>query len=629
MIGGSLGLAVVLAVNYAFALTLPFFFDDMPVLEWVQASSFWEILTRSENGGYYRPLTFILYKVGFLWPVTWRAPFLHGLEVVIYGLAAVGVMRVVYRCCRRRDLALLAALLFVLFPFAVYAVPWVTSLPHPWVVTLILLAAEAALIAGESGRRRWWIVSLIATALAPLAHESGIVCCALVAGLVLIQQGWRSTWRQSGYLVAGGLLNLSVFGLRALVLQGTKVAPLSHLADVPQNMMFFLQGLLYPVGPAVQWGVAQGGHDFTLLGGAAFVIVLLLGGLAVFRRMPAWRWLAFGLWWWFWGALPSALFLDFGSLFVGPRLYTLASVGMVVFWSGLILTLAELFPAGWWRRGGVGLLSAALAGQSLAYLTHERFLYEQLQAVYAPALTEAATPGAGFINLPAWLIWERPVYPLISEGILYVPFYSDFDAFWRLNLGEDTADAVICAPVMQATDPRMGTVPPELDWAAMRDFALTHRGLWLSRYEEPERQFELRYVGSVTSTASAAGSVLVDFSGGPQLESAAVAPAGEGRWALTLVWRAREAVSAEIFVHVVDAQGQLVAQGDGPALGGTLPLQFWQPGDRLVDVRYLRVPGAGPYTVRLGIYTVAGRLPAIVQDKNRPPDDAAPVATLP
>lgn len=57
-----------------------------------------------------------------------------------------------------------------------------------------------------------------------------------------------------------------------------------------------------------------------------------------------------------------------------------------------------------------------------------------------------------------------------------------------------------------------------------------------------------------------------------------------------------------IFSHLVDAQGKLVTQVDGP----TVRLQDWNPGDLVVQVFQMNVPataGSGPYSMRVGMYT--------------------------
>src|SRR3989304_7768708 len=76
-----------LIVCYGFALQLPLFFDDPPVLSWVDTHTLSDIWTAANENDYYRPLTFTLYWLsGALEPQA-RAVALHGLNL---GLHFVG-----------------------------------------------------------------------------------------------------------------------------------------------------------------------------------------------------------------------------------------------------------------------------------------------------------------------------------------------------------------------------------------------------------------------------------------------------------------------------------------------------------------------------------------------------------
>lgn len=74
-------------------------------------------------------------------------------------------------------------------------------------------------------------------------------------------------------------------------------------------------------------------------------------------------------------------------------------------------------------------------------------------------------------------------------------------------------------------------------------------------------------------------------------------------------WRAREDVQAEYtaFVHVLNAQGDLVAQHDQPPRQGCYPSSVWRAGDVvpdtiLIEQAKLERLSPGRYTVRLGLY---------------------------
>ncbi|MBK8987271.1 MAG: glycosyltransferase family 39 protein [Chloroflexi bacterium] len=62
--------------------------------------------------------------------------------------------------------------------------------------------------------------------------------------------------------------------------------------------------------------------------------------------------------------------------------------------------------------------------------------------------------------------------------------------------------------------------------------------------------------------------------------------------AVTLIWRALAPAPADytMFVHLLDADGRLIAQHDGAPLFGTRPTTTWLPGERLLDRHTLTVP---------------------------------------
>lgn len=77
--------------------------------------------------------------------------------------------------------------------------------------------------------------------------------------------------------------------------------------------------------------------------------------------------------------------------------------------------------------------------------------------------------------------------------------------------------------------------------------------------------------------------------------------------AIRIHWQAVAPVAEnyQIFVHLVDATGERVAQDDGPAQNGLAPTSTWQPGETIEDVHALKMPAAAPqgkYTFVVGLY---------------------------
>ncbi len=94
---------------------------------------------------------------------------------------------------------------------------------------------------------------------------------------------------------------------------------------------------------------------------------------------------------------------------------------------------------------------------------------------------------------------------------------------------------------------------------------------------------------------------------GYDLESNQVRP-GETTH-LTLYWEAANKPTEDytVFVHLLDANGQLIGQQDNQPQNGTYPTSFWEAGERVQDEYALMVdPGAlaGDYTIAVGMYTL-------------------------
>lgn len=84
-----------------------------------------------------------------------------------------------------------------------------------------------------------------------------------------------------------------------------------------------------------------------------------------------------------------------------------------------------------------------------------------------------------------------------------------------------------------------------------------------------------------------------------------------GMLALTLYWESLTAVphSYKVFVHILDGEGNLIAQADRWPVNGLAPTHRWQPGDLVRDPLQLSFP-AEAAEVRVGLYTEEnGRLP--------------------
>ncbi|MDY0019950.1 MAG: glycosyltransferase family 39 protein, partial [Anaerolineae bacterium] len=88
---------------------------------------------------------------------------------------------------------------------------------------------------------------------------------------------------------------------------------------------------------------------------------------------------------------------------------------------------------------------------------------------------------------------------------------------------------------------------------------------------------------------------------------------------VTLLWRVERSPEArcKVFVHLMDAAGQLQAQTDREPVGGFRPTDSWQAGEPIVDRYGVMLPAGlapGTYTLKAGMYTLAGERLPVVQD---------------
>ncbi|HOU13519.1 MAG TPA: hypothetical protein PKZ84_10415 [Anaerolineae bacterium] len=78
-----------------------------------------------------------------------------------------------------------------------------------------------------------------------------------------------------------------------------------------------------------------------------------------------------------------------------------------------------------------------------------------------------------------------------------------------------------------------------------------------------------------------------------------------------LAWQALAEMetSYRVFVHIVGAAGQTLAQSDGEPAGWTRPTTGWAVGEVVLDERVIAIPGnaaPGDYTIRVGLYAPDG-----------------------
>lgn len=147
--------------------------------------------------------------------------------------------------------------------------------------------------------------------------------------------------------------------------------------------------------------------------------------------------------------------------------------------------------------------------------------------------------------------------------------------------------------------------------------------LWTQGYQVGEYNFRQIRLPLYQRTQASDGVVFqptaASFAGALELRGAWVsAQANAGDWFyVVLDWLPRERLGTyKVFVHALDAQGNVRFQQDKLALNDLVPMSTWTPGASLRDAYAIVVPREAPpgdYTVTVGLYppdAPAQRLPA-------------------
>jgi hypothetical protein len=291
--------------------------------------------------GYYRPLALTLRRVTDL---LWREGAvlaLRGLGLALHILdaALVGLLYQRISGSGSRWTVIIAALLFLMFPFSVHAVIYPSALIHPLVSFLVLLGALLA----STYALRGMAMALFLVALAPFAAEHGVMAGWMVS-LVVMLFGKRPlaadprarifAWIYGGLPIAFLALWVSLDG------PGRAVRSLPVM-DWGRNTLYFLQGLIAPLSQVIPTGWPAGSAALALLG------LIVLGTLAfVFYQSGGLSVWVVGVGWYGLAVLPALLTRPFVYVMYGPRLMYLGAVGAAWIWAEGIRWLAQRPPLG-------------------------------------------------------------------------------------------------------------------------------------------------------------------------------------------------------------------------------------------------------------------------------------------
>ncbi len=636
---------IVFAV-YGSSLDLPFLADDFFQMPYVSAHSLTQIWQAAEGLYYFRPLSFTLWKLAHLLLGLHDPAVLHALNLLLHwanGLLVAWLAGQLWSsplhtrnrvAWRRRYLS---ATLFLVYPFSYEAVPWIAAVMHPLATTLVLLSLASYLQMRSTKHRVWGMLSLALTFLGSFAHENGV----LVGFLIAIIELTRPAWSERLWL---RLRRAAVWTLPALLwyliwrgvptATGAESLALNSIGALLRNGLYFAQGAAYPLA----W---LGGWLRDSLGASGFVAAAGLSALAlVGGAFVQWRGKADRRAWlpWLWiglTAAPAVFFLSFSYVSAAPRVLMLSSVGIAWLWADVFLRLADAQRATLAQRR----LSQAIAAcacavvliQNLTFIRSQMQLYELSGSAIrrAVAATEAANNAgraAVFINLPVWITWPQTTYAIGQEGVVSAPAYDQLETLVSVHTGQPARISTFrFDAIRQDTPYYLGLMGAGPDWSSL---AKIGGRVFLTHYGSDEIRIES--VGELAAAAPAAEPIARFGSAVTLLD--ATASIDDAHLHIDLAWQVLELPLPDVtvFVHVLNAGGQLFAQADGDPLAGTYPFWQWTPGLAVRDRRAIEVSGSG-LSLRVGLYDRATgeRLAATSADGAPIADNAVPISIQP
>ena len=468
---------------------------------------------------------------------------------------------------------------------------------RPYAQAALLSALSTAFLGAALKRAgwRWHLAWALTTLAAVYTHYFTVL---VLAPEALLAAGWLS-WQRRRWLPY--LVPLALLAVPALACLAGRYAslPATEGRMAPTN-------LLKDAVLAISFGMAT---DLTnLLPYAVGVALLLLAGVWTCRRTPLSL------------ALPGLL----GATLAAYCL--LAQSGRIPF---SVRYLAPVVP-----------LYFALLGMGISSLGQRRLMFSRLlpavALVYllvgsgyglyqyyfvrndtkqdfrgvASYISEHALPGDAVL-LTSFII--RPAFDYYSPGGLPVYGFPVSSGFRHGSADADLADLAshyqrfwwVQAMAGQGTS----WVQPKLEQL----FSIVdHKTFVGSTYAIDLRlyQKEPYTVEAVPSDATELG---VTFGGAVTAEAFAVgwADAEQSRLDVKVYWRAEQNQprSANVFVQLVDSQGQAWGQSEREPFNGFHPMSSWHKGELVADRLQIEVqPGAPPgrYRLRLGVHQLGG-----------------------
>ncbi len=280
--------------------------------------------------------------------------------------------------------------------------------------------------------------------------------------------------------------------------------------------------------------------------------------------------------------------------------------------------MVEKVPMSYLRFGLTGLLLL----QSAWVLGKQVQLY-QAGSTLMTQIIEAGQDKNGrrklFLNVPDRFEYRHAFYPLGYWGMLLAPVSQDLgDFIW------------LASPFRPRTETRSLTTRPLIDKAIKASpFEVNTRGveaydqgklmdsvMWADQTYvtdyHPDGALTLQSVGEIRAKPTSPAFLARPKQVVGTIQNIATLINATVTWqpniaTISLTWQAIAPAQPTdtIFVHLIDADGQVVAQADGDSLNGLIRPSAWQPGQLIIDQRQIQLNGIPTrgLQVRVGMYS--------------------------
>ncbi len=636
--------AFICAVAFGWVVNLPLFFDDLVQLPFVERYSTVEHWTGAFESPYYRPLTITLWKLIYALSEPTSPIVLHATNLLFHiincGLVGWLTIDLLARLAEPEKgwwhaaRGLTAVILYSLLPFHYQAVPWVTALFHIFISTLVL----SALIVHLNGRRG---LTLGLIFLAPFAHENGIVISPLILLIELLSlKSVRENLTQT--LISTSVYALPLIGwgvVRTFVTtarEGDSMFP--GWESVFQSTTYFLQGLGWP-GAILSAGLVgwSGLNDISVVW-LSSLFVLGLGILIVYRSGFS-RPLIFAFVLWLGGSLPVIAVLPFGYNISSPRLFTLAGVGISLFWALVVVGAAEKLLAP--NKSAGRLVIPTLFLIIFGFAQWQSILHLQEKASYHKLLGNAVQQAAEiaqsldndeaypvFINFPSTLAPWDAQFPLGNEVVIFWPGYTPPNTLLSANRPVSNPDQeFLRVDHIRVTQPyRNSLIVPT---AAVEEVWPDPNAVYFNTFYSAD-SIQVVPAGRLLTRIEREQAGKLNEADDPfqiELQDISVsrsAGAADKQYQLDFEWQVQgtPADSITFFVHGINPAGEIVAQSDGDLVAGIMPISQLADGANFLDIRHL-AQSEELTSIRFGIYDrISGeRFYLHDADGNRYPED--------